>query len=45
MSGRGTCIIFRAEAAAMYQAITAAATAVPLAILTDSMNVIQALQA
>lgn len=36
---------FRAEASAMYQAVYNADRAVPLAILTDSMNVIQALQA
>ena len=36
---------FRAEAAAMHQAIIHAPPELPLAILTDSMNVVQALQA
>ena len=36
---------FRAEAAAMWQAVSTAAKDVPLAVLTDSMNLIQSLQA
>ena len=36
---------FRAEAAALYQAVHHASPNIPLAILTDSMNVVQALQA
>ena len=36
---------FRAEAAAMWQAVETADKTAPLVILTDSMNVIQALQA
>ena len=36
---------FRAEAAAMHQAVLHAPLHLPLAVLTDSMNVVQALQA
>ena len=41
----GPASSFRAEAAAMWQAIFYADKSAPLAVLTDSMNVIQALQA
>ena len=41
----GAASSFRAEAAAMWQAIKAADKVRPLAVLTDSMNVIYALQA
>ena len=40
----GDASSFRAEAAAMHLAITHADTDIPLVVLTDSMNVLQALQ-